>query len=187
MTKSWPEPSHVFEYYLRMREGLSALRASVSGPPETVDPRSRFRNMTAVELNAAFREAEQELEQQVVLLLTASAEAAVRTDFLLRVKRRGKDHVSKRFTALEQQRKARGKPGVKLELILDAWKREVPPTAGQAIDRLQKLLVYRHWLAHGRWWVEKRSGLYHPDAYEAWGILRSVLNKLPGFPGMPEW
>lgn len=77
MADSWPDLTRVFEYYLRSREALSVLKAVVLGSPGMIDGRSRFFLMSRSEVDEALREMAEELEQQVVLMLVASAEATL--------------------------------------------------------------------------------------------------------------
>jgi hypothetical protein len=49
---------------------------------------------------------------------------------------------------------------------------------------MKSLLLFRHWLAHGRYWVEK-SGLGQVDPFDAWQIGKAVFDVLPGFRPLP--
>jgi hypothetical protein len=187
LTDSSPGPAEIFEHYLRSTEAIRVLKASLRDDPASVEPRSRFYGMIPVEVDEAIREMTRELEKQVVLLLVASAEAALRVDFLERVRARRKAPVSRGLrTAAAAVRPRR----VKLETILGVWdeKTEDKDRALHAsIERMKKLLHYRHWLAHGRYWVENKSGLNHPDPDEAWRILARLFNALSGFEVLPPF
>lgn len=185
MTDPRPGPAEIFEHYLRSTEAIQVLDLSLRNDPASVDPQSRFYGMNPVEVDEAIEEMTRELEKQVVLLLVASAEAALRVDFLERVRARRKDPVSRRLRAEARASKPRG---VKLETILTVWDTETAAGSPHAsIEQMKKLLYYRHWIAHGRYWVEKKSGLNHPDPYEAWGILVRLFNALPGFNALPPF
>lgn len=73
---------------------------------------------------------------------------------------------------------------VRLEDILDLWKKHVGIRA--AVDQsLRKLLKRRHWLAHGRHWIDKKSGV-KPSPWEAKLILDDYVGEIrlgtPDFP-----
>jgi hypothetical protein len=185
LTDSSPGPAEIFEHYLRSTEAIHILEASLRDDPASVGPRSRFYGMIPVEVDAALREMTRELQKQVVLLLVASAEAALRVDFLERVRTRRRDPVSRRLRA---EARASTPRGVKLATILTVWDEGTADGSLHAsIERMKKLLHYRHWLAHGRYWVENKSGLNHPDPYEAWGILVRMFDALPGFDVLPPF
>ena len=185
MAASWPRPVEIFEHYLRSREALSLLKSHLLNFPATIGSHSRFYNMLPGEINATFRDMTSELNIQINLLLIASGEASLRVDFEDRVQRRRKGPVSRRFRELEQARKARAKRGVRLEDILKVWGDESPgPSKGRA-SRMGQLLLYRHWVAHGRYWVDQRSGLSEPDPREVWDIMREFFDNLPGFDPPP--
>jgi hypothetical protein len=183
LAQSWPAPIEVFEHYLRSREAFSHLRGSLLGAPRTISRESRFWGKSTDEIDDAFREMRTELDIQITMLLIASCEASVRTDFQNRVKRRGKDRVSRRFRALEQQRKAKANKGVRLEDILKVWGDE---SAGNSARPVGKLLLYRHWVAHGRYWIDKKSGLNDPDPFEVWDIIARFLKSLSDFEALPN-
>jgi hypothetical protein len=179
LSDSRPGPAEIFEHYLRSMEAIHVLKTSLRDDPASVEPRSRFYGMIRGEVDEAIRDMTRELEKQVVLLLVASAEAALRVDFLERVRARRRDPVSRRLRA---EARASTPRRVKLDTILTVWDEETAAGSLHAsIERMRKLLHYRHWLAHGRYWVEKKSGLNYPDPYEAWGILVRLFNVLPGF------
>lgn len=185
MAASWPRPIEIFEHYLRYREALSSQRAMLLDRPETVGRESRFSNMAPDEIDSALRSMASELDIQINLLLIASGEANLRIDFRDRVERRRKDPVARRFRDLERQRKARGRKGVRLEDILKVWAEESSGSVRTHVGSMGKLLLYRHWIAHGRYWVNRRSGLNDPDPFEVWNILRGLFNNLHGFDPLP--
>jgi len=185
LTDSSPGPTEIFEYYLRSTEAIRILEVFLRDDPTSVELRSRFYGMIRGEVDEAIREMTRELRKQIVLLLVASAEAALRVDFLERVRARRKDPVSR---GLRAEARASAPRRVKLATILTVWDEETAAGSQHAsIERMKKLLHYRHWLAHGRYWVEKKSGLNRPDPYEAWGIVVRLFNALPGFSALPPF
>ncbi|HUY36440.1 MAG TPA: hypothetical protein VMV69_27130 [Pirellulales bacterium] len=118
-----------------------------------------------------------DLDQSAVLLLVASFEATLQVDFHERVTRKKKDGVSKELRRLW----SRNAPHhgltrwVTVEEIVDVWRKHVGHTA--LIGNFKQLVLYRHWLAHGRYWVQK-SGLGDIDPFEAWQRGIALFNVL---------
>ena len=124
---------------------------------------SRFFGMTPDEIDDFFELHRAHLDDLVMLDMLASPEAAIRIDFLSRVKNRGKDPVSRRFRALRKVREDR----ISLdEHILDAWSKLAAEARG-AVGDFRGALRLRHWRAHGRYWNPKLGRNYTPsDVYD---------------------
>jgi len=179
-----PQPTDILRYYRRSLAALDALK-KVVGPSlgvGTMGPTSPFFGMTAREFDVALAELRQELDHQVVLMLTASFEAAFQTDLQDRIKLRKRDHASKALRNWWKSARRRREKWIDLGSLLDAWKN----TTGQrqVIGKMKSLLLFRHWLAHGRYWTDK-SGLGDVDPFDAWRIGRDVFAVLPGFRPLP--
>lgn len=179
IAEDWPRPAKVLEYYQRSIEAIAALRQAAG----QLGPVSRFYGMTAVEVDQAIRELVAELEHEVTMMLTASFEAALQVDFYDRVSRKKKDQASRKLRQLAY-RPLKGRPrGVRttrivVEEILDVWMEQTGRK--QLIGNLKQLFQFRHWLAHGRYWVQ-RSGLSNPDPFDAWSRGKAVFDALPDF------
>lgn len=95
-----------------------------------------------------------EIGREFSLTLMASIEAVLRRDFIVRCHKRNKrsDVLTKTFN--EQFNPA--KPIFKYDFsdfILKSWKKYLEDrTAKDVVNRMNELLQYRHWLAHGRYW-----------------------------------
>jgi hypothetical protein len=188
MPAAWPKPAHVYEHFLRSWEALATLRQHIETEGAMLASRSRFFAMTPGEIDAAFQEMTSELHHHLVLMLVASAEATLRTDALDRIRRRRKDPVSRKLRTLYQAKKAQGKRALPLEEILNVWDFETPGNqAKAAIAQMKKLLKYRHWLAHGRYWVDVQSGLNDPEPFEVWTLLRRLFDVLPDLTVLPPF
>lgn len=141
-------------------------------PDGAVPSDSRFYALTRDELTGFFDHHRRELDYLVMLDLLASAEAAIRIDFIARVTERRKDPVSRRF------RKIYNKYEEKISLeqhILETWKTLVPNTKRAVGDFLGALRL-RHWLAHGRYWLPKLGRRYSPN--DVYDIVNTVLAAL---------
>jgi hypothetical protein len=97
-----------------------------------------------------------ELDRDSAFGVLGALEASFRMDFLERCQERWKDDLSRNFRELE---KLRGKRVALEEDILGAWKQHVP-SAKALISDIIGAFRYRHWLAHGRYWVPKLGKLY---------------------------
>lgn len=103
------------------------------------------------------QELENELENRIeehdknsCLTLLSAMEALIRMDYLQRCYTRQKDNISRKMRELHKE----SGPRASLEDdILALWKEEsaVKNTFSQAIGAFK----YRHWLAHGRYWIPK--------------------------------
>jgi len=134
----------------------SQLLQEIRSSHRVSDP--TFFGMTTEEIDDFFCE----LDLLTMLDLLASAEAAIRVDFLNRVYRRLKDDVSRQFRTLY---KANGN-SIRLEDVLNVWKDLVPEIKNQVGD-FNGALLLRHWLAHGRYWTPKFGRDYYPgDVYD---------------------
>jgi hypothetical protein len=92
----------------------------------------------------------EELDRCTTLTAIAAIEAHVRVDFLQRCYFKNKDDLSRKFRALHQTKG----PNVSLpDDILTLWKDYI--CSKSLISDLRSVLNYRHWLAHGRYWVAK--------------------------------
>ena len=171
----WPSPAYVLDYYRRSREALAALRQNIAS---SADSQSLFYQMTDEEVEQALRQMATELDHEVTLLLTASFEAIFQVDFLERVAKKRKEPVSRRMRALRKRHKNRR---ILFEEILDLWQKQTGSKG--LIGQLKQLIQFRHWLAHGRYWVQK-SGLEKVDPLEAWTRGTAVFDSLPGFDPM---
>lgn len=134
-----------------------------------VTPGSQFFAMSIDEVEEFFAARLDETDRQACLFLVASAEAALRVDFLQRVYDRKKDAVSSGFRNIYRNACNHSRLKVRLEEdILDTWASN-NPEAKSRIGEFRGTLNYRHWLAHGRYWVPKIGRQYDPS-----GLLRII-------------
>jgi hypothetical protein len=174
----------ILRYYRRSLAALDALKKAVglSLGVGIMAPTSPFFGMTPRECDEALAELRKELDHQVVLMLTASFEAVFQTDLRDRIKRRKRDYASKALRNWWKSARRRREKWVDLGSLLDVWKKAVGH--GQVIGRMKSLLLFRHWLAHGRYWNDK-SGLRDVGPFGAWEIGKAVFAVIPGFHQLP--
>lgn len=164
----WPRPLELLEYHARVVEALVALgrqRATVSQ-----DPKSQFFGKSLPDFEEALRQTREELDAQVVMAQIAACEGTLRTDFSVRIRAKTKDAIRKQFRDLE---KKHGR-WVRIDDIIELWKTN--GASSHAVGQFKRLLIRRHWLAHGRYWRDK-SGVT-PDPAEAQFIIESFFAAL---------
>lgn len=182
-----PKPLDILRYYRGCLEALDALKRAVSQSLQAVvlEQTSQFFGMTSDEFDAALVELRRELDYQVVMMLVASFEAIFQSDLQDRVRRKKTDPLSKALRRWWRESRSGAEKWIHMESLLDAWKKTI---AGhrQAIGRLRSLVLFRHWLAHGRYWPDK-SGLGNVNPFTTWQIGKEVFAVLPGLPPLPTW
>jgi len=109
-----------------------------------------FVGYTLRELENELKNRMDEHDRTSCLSLLSAIEALLRMDYLQRCYEKEKDDISRKMRALHKQK------GYRASLeddILELWKQESASreTFSQAIAAFK----YRHWLAHGRYWVPK--------------------------------
>jgi hypothetical protein len=117
---------------------------------------ARFIGLSQNELEKELTERLNELNKNVSLSLLSAIEASLRIDYLNRVYRREKDDLSRVFREIH---KTKGNKASLEEDILSSWKKYHPKYKSIFSD-IMGALKYRHWLAHGRYWVPKLGRQY---------------------------
>ena len=160
-------------YYEAVRAAIvrsaQAAKQSLADGASPQDP--KLFGMTLAEAAQYFDALEGEADTQASLFLIAAAEATLRVDFLERVKKRRRDSVSRAFRDVYKSRRDHSKARVRLEDdILATWAAEVPE-ARSHVGTFRAALRFRHWLAHGRYWVPKLGQRYDPS-----GLVQIIAN-----------
>lgn len=97
-----------------------------------------------------------ELEHTSSLSVLACVEATLRIDYAQRVSARGRSALSRELRAVHKQKKDRARLD---DDILAAW-RDHSGINKNVISLLISAFNYRHWLAHGRYWLPKFGRTY---------------------------
>jgi hypothetical protein len=132
-------------YHIDIEESLE-LYFSSNNPEYT----KRFIIYSPTEVDLELVERKIETDRRSVLVALARIEAAFRKDYLERCRLKMSDTISIDF------RKIYKKSGKRAKLdddILDVWYQNVDPPGRKVISLLRGMLKFRHWLAHGRYWV----------------------------------
>jgi len=114
-----------------------------------------------------------ELDKLSGFAVLSSIEATLKVDYLIRCKDRKKDALSRRFRRIFKKKKER--ISFDTELI-DSWAQEHPEYK-QILGELRGAWRYRHWLAHGRYWLPKLGRKY--DYFSLHSLAESIHNQLP--------
>jgi hypothetical protein len=147
-----------------------SLRLYFSPSAPTFDV--RFYGDTVEEINQKRAERLAEADLTSVLTVLAALEAAFRIDYLQRCYRREKDPLSRALRDLHKRKQTR----VRLDVILDAWK-DHTSIESRLFGDLRGALLFRHWLAHGRYWEPKLGRKY--DFIAVYGLAVNVLSNFP--------
>lgn len=137
----------------------------------------RFLGYTYEDLNNELNNRILELDHTVSLSLLASMEALFRLDYLARSKNRKKDSLSKALRELYKKKKK--KVPLEDDGILDVWIEYTEnDTKKRLLKDLKKSYKYRHWLAHGRYWVAKteKSKYDYNDIYR---LIEEIVTSFP--------
>ncbi len=114
-----------------------------------------------------------ETDQRSAFFILTSLEAAFRVDYQRRCEKRLKDDLSKAFRAIWKSRQT----WVSLdEDIFEAWK-EHSSGSRRLIGELRSAFNFRHWLAHGSYWVPKFGRTY--DFNFVYSLADEVMDAFP--------
>lgn len=127
--------------------------------------------LTPTEIKELLAQRIKELELQASLTLFTSLEAMFQIDFHDRIEKRAKDELSQIF----KERNHQGSARISFEGdILNMWE-DVYPQTRKYFQPIKAALKYRHWLAHGRYWLLKSPAM---DFEELYGLAETLQNTL---------
>lgn len=136
----------IAEYRTRLIASLSLYYSAMNPRFELL-----FAGQSYSEVRRQYDQDKEELDRQTSLELFSAIEAQFRIDYAIRCEHRIKDPLSKAF----QNRHKRRGLGVHLENeILRDWE-EYGSFPKSTIRELRQAFKFRHWLAHGRYWLIK--------------------------------
>lgn len=119
----------------------------------------------------AYKKEADEFETSTCLTVLSALEARFRIDYLARVDKKLKDPLSRAFRKLY----GRHKTELRFDDLLNVWKNHAPSST-LYIGQLKTAQIYRHWLAHGRYWTP-RLGRRHgfADLYELSSAIETAF------------
>lgn len=177
INSSWPRPGEVLRHYQNLTRAIDCLYEEARSSMTVLEEGHRYYGYSIDELDLEFEDYRNELDQQVSLILVASFEAILRLDFVHRVVDKRKDPASKKLRAMAR---AKVSPqDIRLDHLLDAWKDILGRV--EVIGQFKQVVLLRHWLAHGRYWIQK-SGLRAIDPLEVWQRGVAVMDAIPILP-----
>jgi hypothetical protein len=138
--------SEIEAYYLTTKEALRSFYNKTN---------TYFTGYTIKELQAELDERINELDKSTAFTVLAAIEAHLRVDYIQRCQSKGKDDLSRKFRDLY---KCKGNKASLSEDILELWKDNV--CRKTVVSELKSAFNFRHWLAHGRYWVAKLGRKY---------------------------
>ena len=143
----------IFLYYHTTSKSLNYYRESIARSKVI---NQHYIGLTNNELIEYFEQHLEELEKNISFNILSTIEASFRIDYKIRTRKKHKDDLSRKFRELH---KTKG-DNISLEKdILELWKGEYPKFKSIISDFIGAL-KYRHWLAHGRYWVPKLGRNY---------------------------
>jgi hypothetical protein len=172
LSQSSPRIDEVWSWYSTSAQALAAYKQTIKA--SIVDKRVVCPDFVGFSLNDVdqhFGRQQEELELMVALALLIAAEGELRRDYWTRVYERRKDELSRHFREIH---KHRGKRVLLEQHILAGWRR-YRPEARSSVNEFIAALRYRHWLAHGRYWVASFGRRYDPE--DVWLIVKDLLCK----------
>lgn len=156
----------VYLYKKDAEEGLSLLFSQA-------EHYKRFALMTSKEIQQLFLDRLNELELQAILSLMTSLEAIFQLDFHDRIEKRYKDPLSRHFRENYKNPKR-----ISFEKdIITGWENVYPGTK-RYFQKIRVILRYRHWLAHGRYWLINKQKTNFEELYELAESLQNTMQSL---------
>lgn len=151
----------VEEYYV---DSAASLNGYFNFSTAIVSFSARFVGYSRADFDAELKSRKDTLDRMCSFEILAAIEARFRVDYLTRCQEKKKDELSRK---LREIYKIRANKAKLVDDILVAW-REVFPEHKTRLDKLQRALDFRHWIAHGRYWQSKTSP--HIYRYDYLGV-----------------
>ena len=167
-SENHPEFDDIGEHYDVFVESMNLYYSQLN--PTFI---SKFKFYSREEVERERESRLEEIDASLALTLLASIEASFRIDYLQRCYREKKDLLSRNFFELYERKGSH----VSFENeILDGWKRHsnVPLTL---LEEIKGAFKYRHWLAHGRYWIPRLGRRY--DFSNIFGLALRVDEMFP--------
>lgn len=164
----------VHAYYGDTRSAIQSFYQNAHHNP------ARFASYSSPEISQELSERLEELDRTCCLSIVTCIEAAFQLDFDRRVQARKKDPLSVACKHIHTN--VTRKPGARISLekhILKAWRSD-GNLSHKFLHDLGQVLLYRHWLAHGRYWNPKLFQIY--DYQTVYLLADSLFKQVPTLP-----
>jgi hypothetical protein len=141
--------------------------------PESALIQIKYPTDTPNELRSRLANRLEENDVGASMNVLASIEASFRVDYLTRRYKRMKDNLSR---AMRDLYRSKGDRATLEEDIFETWKlhSSVP---FRLISELRAAFRYRHWIAHGRYWIPKLGRKY--DFFGINVLAQTVVSSVP--------
>jgi hypothetical protein len=135
----------------------------------------RFTGYLSIEVTRELAERLNEADLNSSLAILGAIEAAFRIDYLQRCYKRTRDPLSRAFRDIYKEKRQRA---ALEDDIFESWlnNSDVP---GRIIGELRGAFKFRHWLAHGRYWIPKLGRKY--DFNAIFTLAELVFQSFPFF------
>ena len=148
---NYPDMEDIGEHYELSVKSMNLLYSPVN--PEFV---ADFQYYSHEEVEEEKETRLEEIDASLALTLLASIEASFRVDYLRRCYQRKKDPLSRVFRTLY---KRKGRKVSFEEELLEGWKNH-SNVSPRLLGEIKGAFNYRHWLAHGRYWMPRLGRQY---------------------------
>lgn len=128
--------------------------------PASIQYPVRFAGYTEIDVQTELALRLSESERSTILTILSSLEAAFRVDYLQRCYLRKRDSLSRAFREIHTRQGSRASLE---DEILTAWSEHTSVSVA-LIREIRGAFKYRHWLAHGRYWVPKLGQRFDYDS-----------------------
>jgi hypothetical protein len=135
----------------------------------------RFPLHSAAEVTEKLRTRLAELNLMSSMAILSAIEAAFRIDYLQRSYKRRNDPLSQSLRKVYKRKQQRASLE---EDIFESWCM-TSPAARATIGELRSAFKFRHWLAHGRYWVPKFGREY--DYVNVFALAQATFDQFPLF------
>ena len=165
-------------WYHHSRLAIIKLEDRVQGNIKIQNEQKDFLGMTKREVRAYFQQLQNELETAYIFKIISATEGILRQDFNKRIQlRKPKKEPDKTF----KNKDIKGAVRLK-EDILDIWKKKIFEQNQFIISQFYKLLHYRHWIAHGQYWIyEQKKFDISSVLMITIALLNECIKKKPDF------
>ena len=137
---------------------------------------AKFTGYSVTELTSQLQTRLEEIDRTSALSVLSAIEAVFRIDYLRRCYyTKKKDPVSRAFRKLYKEKERRASFE---DDILSVWEQE-STGASIIIAGLRDVFKYRHWLAHGRYWVLKTGKKNGYDYQDVFLLAQTVISSFP--------
>lgn len=170
-SKSHSSIDDIEEYYVDSEGSLNHY----FNPSNLATIPSKFIGYTKDEFANELRNRKETLDRMCSLEILAAIEARIRIDYLVRCQNKKRDPFSKKLRAIH--RKKTHKASL-IDDIAAAWKQDFPSHKAR-LDNLGKAIDFRNWLAHGRYWLPKKSPhIYKYDYLAIYALASDILSNM---------